>query len=148
MKRVNIAILIICTLIIVLFLYAASAKLLDYYNFRFGLSESPIIAPFAGLLAWLIPASELGIAVLLMIPAYRTAGLYASFVLLFLFTVYIAAMLLTGADMPCSCGGVLEEMPWSVHVVFNSAYVLLSACGIWLTKRKRRRPAVTPVFIE
>jgi hypothetical protein len=75
-------------------------------------------------------------------------GLYPSFVLLFLFTIYIAAMLMTGAEMPCSCGGVLEELSWPAHVVFNSVYVLLSALAIWLIKRKRRRPEVTPIFIE
>jgi hypothetical protein len=52
MKRVNIAILIICTLIIGLFVYTAMAKLLDYSNFRFGLSESPFIALFAGPLSY------------------------------------------------------------------------------------------------
>lgn len=148
MKRVNNAILIICTLIMMLFVYTAIAKLTDYTNFRFGLSESPFIAPYAGLLAWLIPGSELLIAIMLMVPAYRLAGLYASFVLLFLFTIYIAAMLVIGAEMPCSCGGVLEELSWPAHVVFNSIYVFLSALAIWLIKRKRRRPEVTPVFIE
>jgi hypothetical protein len=148
MKRVNNAILIICTLIMMLFVYTAVAKLTDYSNFRFSLTESPFIAPYAGLLAWSIPGSELLIAIMLMLPAYRLAGLYASFVLLFLFTIYIAAMLMTGAEMPCSCGGVLEELSWPAHVVFNSVYVLLSALAIWLIKRKRRRPEVTPIFIE
>lgn len=148
MKRVNTAILIICTLIMMLFVYTAVAKLLDYSNFRFSLTESPFIAPFAGLLAWLLPTIELIIAIMVMLPVLRLAGLYSSFVLLFLFTVYIAAMLLIGAEMPCSCGGVLEEMSWPVHVVFNSIYVLLSALAIWLMKRKRRRPELTPVFIE
>jgi hypothetical protein len=148
MKRVNVAILIICTLIIALFIYTAVAKLLDYSNFRFGLSESPLIASFAGPLSWLIPGSELGIAIMLMVPAWRLAGLYASFVLLFLFTVYIAAMLMTGVEMPCSCGGVIEDLSWGAHVAFNSAFVLLSALGIWLMKMKRRSIAFQTVIIQ
>ncbi|MCS3799310.1 MauE/DoxX family redox-associated membrane protein [Niastella sp. OAS944] len=58
MKKSNAVIMIICTLIITLFVYTASSKLLDYYNFHFGLTESPFIAPFADILAWTIPASE------------------------------------------------------------------------------------------
>ena len=146
MKRSNVAMGIICTLNITLFVYAATAKLLDYYNFQFGLTESPFIAPFASLLAWAVPASELIIAALLVIPALRLAGLYASLLLMSLFTIYIAAMLLFGSDIPCSCGGVLEEMSWGMHIVFNSVFVLLSAYGIYLTRRKRRTTTNLPAL--
>ncbi|HEX6431552.1 MAG TPA: MauE/DoxX family redox-associated membrane protein [Niastella sp.] len=146
MKKSNVAIVIICTLIIALFVYASTAKLLDYYNFQFGLSESPFIAPFANILAWAVPASELIIAGMLVIPALRLTGLYASFLLMLLFTVYIAAMLLSGSDIPCSCGGILENMSWGAHIVFNSAYVVLAAYGIYLQRKKRRTAAYLPAL--
>lgn len=139
MKKSNVAIMIICTLIIALFVYASTAKLLDYYNFQFGLSESPFIAPFADILAWAVPAVELLIAGMLVIPALRLAGLYAFFLLMILFTVYIAAMLLSDSDIPCSCGGILENMSWGAHIVFNSAFVVLAAYGIYLQRKKKRR---------
>ncbi|WP_207513512.1 MauE/DoxX family redox-associated membrane protein [Longitalea luteola] len=138
MKKSNVALGIICTLNIILFVYAATAKLLDYYNFQFGLSESPFIAPFASELAWGVPVSELLIAAFMAIPALRLTGLYACCVVMSLFTIYIAAMLLFGSEIPCSCGGILEEMSWSAHVVFNSAFVALSAWGIYLERKKRR----------
>jgi uncharacterized membrane protein YphA (DoxX/SURF4 family) len=146
MKKSNAVIMIICTLVIGLFVYAATSKLLDYYNFQFGLSESPFIAPFANILAWAVPASELLIAGLLVIPALRLAGLYASFLLMLSFTVYIAVMLLSGSDIPCSCGGILEDMSWGAHIVFNSAYVALTAWGIYLQRQKRRTPAYLPAL--
>lgn len=144
---------IVSLLLILLMVYAALAKLNDFYNFRFGLSESPIIAPFAGILAWAVPATELLIAVMLALPFLRLAGLYASFVLMLLFTLYIVVMLSFYDDIPCSCGGVLEEMSWGVHIAFNLLFVLLSAWAIMLEKRRRRRPptlsspaASPPVF--
>ncbi|WP_205509675.1 MauE/DoxX family redox-associated membrane protein [Longitalea arenae] len=146
MKKSNVALGIICTLISILFVYAAAAKLLDYYNFQFGLSESPFIAPFAALLTWGVPASELLIAVCLAIPRLRLAGLCASFILMSLFTLYIAAMLVFGSEIPCSCGGVLEEMSWRAHIVFNSGFVALSAWGIYLERKKRRTSANLPAF--
>jgi uncharacterized membrane protein YphA (DoxX/SURF4 family) len=146
MKKSNAAIMIICTLIIALFVYAASSKLLDYYNFQFGLSESPFIAPFANILAWAIPAGELLIAVMLVIPVLRLTALYASGILMSLFTVYIAAMLLSGSEIPCSCGGILEEMSWGAHIVFNSAFVVLSVWGIYLQRKKRRTTINLPAL--
>ena len=138
MKKSNAAIMIICTLIIALFVYTALSKLLDYYNFHFGLTESPIIAPFANILAWAIPVSELLIALMLVIPASRLAGLYSSAILMSAFTIYIAVMLLSGSDIPCSCGGVVEELSWGAHIVFNSVFVILSMSGVYLLNRRRR----------
>ena len=146
MKRSNVAMGIICTLNITLFVYAATAKLLDYYNFQFGLTESPFIAPFANILAWAVPASELIIAALLVLPATRLAGLYASLVLMSLFTIYISTMLLFGSDIPCSCGGVLEEMSWGTHIIFNCFFVAISAWGIYLHRKKRRTPTNLPAL--
>ena len=146
MKRSNVAMGIICTLNITLFVYAATAKLLDYYNFQFGLTESPFIAPFASILAWAVPATEYLIVALLVIPATRSAGLYASFGLMSLFTIYIASMLLSGSDIPCSCGGVLEEMSWRTHIIFNCFFVALSARGIYLHRKKRRTPTYLPAL--
>ncbi|OQP58182.1 hypothetical protein A3860_07610 [Niastella vici] len=146
MKKSNMAMGIICTLNIILFIYAASAKLLDFYNFQFSLSESPFIAPFAGILAWAVPAIELIIAVMLVIPGLRLAGLYASFILMSLFTVYITAMLLFTSDIPCSCGGVLEEMSWGTHILFNCVFVALSAWGIYLLRKKRRMLPILPAL--
>ena len=100
MKRSNVAMGIICTLNITLFIYAATAKLLDYYEFHFGLT----------------------------------------------FTIYIAAMLLSGSDIPCSCGGVLEEMSWGTHIIFNCFFVALSAWGIYLQRKKRRTPTHLPAL--
>lgn len=130
---------IISLLLILLMVYAALAKLNDYDNFRFGLSESPIIAPFAGILVWAVPATELLIAAMLALSFLRLAGLYASFVLMLLFTLYIIVMLSFYDDIPCSCGGVLEDMSWGVHIGFNLVFVLLSAWAIRLEKKRRRR---------
>lgn len=139
----KIAILSIVALITVLFVYASVTKLTDFSNFRFGLSESPFISSFAGILAWMIPLSELFIVVLLVLPATRLAGFYLSFALMLSFTIYIAVMLLSGSEIPCSCGGVLEELSWPMHIVFNSVFVVLSAAGIWLERKNRSTTALS-----
>lgn len=58
---------IICFLYILLFVYAAISKLLDFENFRVQLGQSPLLSAFAGSIAWLVPILELLIALLLVL---------------------------------------------------------------------------------
>jgi hypothetical protein len=133
--------------LIALWLYAAITKLTDYYNFEFGLSESPFIGQFSGLLSYGIPILEIIIAILLAWPRARLAGFYSSFILLVLFIFYIGAMLLSGSEIPCSCGGVIEQLSWPMHIVFNSFFALIGLAGI-LLETKRKRSAYTHLTLE
>lgn len=136
MKR-NILIEIICFLFIVLFLYAAGTKLLEYKAFVGQIGKSPLLTTYARWLAWLVPVVEIIIALLLMIPSYRTIGLYAAFGIMTLFTFYISAILMLSTTLPCACGGVLSMLGWRAHLVFNLAFVALGILGICLnTSRK------------
>ncbi len=129
---------VIALLFVVLFLYTGISKLMDYTNFREQIATSPILAPISSLIAWGLPLAEFAVAVLLFIPAWRLWGLYASFVLMLLFTGYITAILTFSAELPCSCGGVLEEMSWDQHLVFNIVFTLLALIGAVLEKKRRK----------
>lgn len=123
----------ICLLFVLLFIYAAVSKLLDFENFRIQLGQSPLLSAFAGIVAWLVPALEIGIALMLVIPKFRMMGLYASFTLMVMFTAYIFIILNFSSFIPCSCGGVLEKMGWTEHLVFNIGFFLLSGVGLLLS---------------
>lgn len=120
---------------ILLFCYAAVSKLLDYENFQVQLAQSPLLSAYADTVAWAVIAAELFIVILLAFPATLRAGLYASFGLMLAFTVYIYLILNYSDFVPCSCGGILEKMGWTEHLIFNAAAVLLSIVGIWATYR-------------
>ncbi|HEY0610824.1 MAG TPA: MauE/DoxX family redox-associated membrane protein, partial [Chitinophaga sp.] len=92
-------------------------------------------APF---IAWALPLAEFAVAISLFIPAWRLWALYASFALMLLFTGYIAAILSFSEELPCSCGGVLEEMSWQQHLVFNITFTLLAIAGAILEKKRRK----------
>jgi hypothetical protein len=47
-----------------------------------------------------------------------------------LFTGYIFIMLKYSSYLPCSCGGVLSNMSWKQHFVFNLAFSALALAGI------------------
>jgi uncharacterized membrane protein YphA (DoxX/SURF4 family) len=123
---------VITYLFIILFIYASVNKLVDYENFSTELGKSPLLTAFAGWVAWMVPVVELLVVVLLTMPKWCLAGLYAAFSLMTMFTAYIVAILRFSDYVPCSCGGVLQNMTWNQHLVFNIAFVLLALAGIIL----------------
>lgn len=127
--RRNTIVEIICSLLIMLFVYAALSKLWEYDRFRVQLSKSPFITSISTLVAWSIPTIELLIALLLTIKKTRLVGLYASFFLMSLFTAYLMIMLNFSYYIPCSCGGVLEYLSWNQHIAFNAFFIAISAAG-------------------
>jgi uncharacterized membrane protein YphA (DoxX/SURF4 family) len=129
---------IIALLFVVLFLYTGISKLMEYSSFKEQIATSPILAPIAPFVAWALPLAEFAVAIALFIPAWRLRGLYASFALMLLFTGYIIAILSFSEELPCSCGGVLEEMSWDQHLIFNITFTLLSVVGVIFEKKRRK----------
>jgi uncharacterized membrane protein len=130
---------IISALLLLLFLYTSLSKLADHETFKNVLSASPLLKPVAGIVAWLLPVTELGIVVLLFVPFLRIKGLYASFILISLFTLYLIYMIAFTPNLPCNCGGVLKLLSWPQHVFFNLFFILLSLTGILLFKRTKKK---------
>jgi len=108
MKR-NLIIEIISSLLILLFLYTALGKLLDYVAFKNVLNKSPLIGGKAAVVALALPITEGLIASLLFFPRSRLWGLWGSFVAMTIFTLYLAYRIIFTPNLPCSCGGVLKQ---------------------------------------
>lgn len=135
---------IISGVVLLLFLYTSLSKLADYETFKNVLSASPLLKPVAGVVAWLLPVTELVIVVLLFIPAMRLKGLYASFILISLFTLYLIYIVAFTPDLPCQCGGVLKLLTWPQHIFFNLFFILLSLIGIHLYQKDKNRKSSPP----
>lgn len=138
MKKITILDTIVF-LFMILFIYAALTKLLEYDLFKAQIGKSPLITRFASLLSWFVPTIELIIAVFLFIPRFRLLGFYASFCLMFAFTAYIFFILNFSPYVPCSCGGVLSTMGWTEHLIFNIVFSLLAVVGIVLHLREQKK---------
>lgn len=127
---------IVCFLFILLFVYAALMKLLDVEKFTVQLGQSPLLMAFAPVVAWVVPLVELIIAIMLIFQRTRLLGLIASFTIMVMFTMYIAIILTFASHVPCSCGGILEKMGWTEHLIFNIAFVVLAIIGITLLNKE------------
>jgi len=129
-RKKEIMIEIISALFILLFVYAAVSKLQDFEKFRSELGKSPILSALADYMVVLVPAVELLIPVLLVIRRFQYLALYASFSLMVMFSTYIVMILKFSPYIPCSCGGILENMTWTQHLLFNVGFVVLGAMAI------------------
>lgn len=132
------AVEVICFLYILLFVYAAVSKLLDFENFQVQLGQSPLLSPFAIWVSWIVPFAELIIALVLIIPKFRSIGLLAALSLMTMFTAYIFIILHYSSFVPCSCGGILEKMTWNIHLVFNVVFIVLAALAIAMHFKNRQ----------
>ncbi|EHQ24294.1 MauE/DoxX family redox-associated membrane protein [Mucilaginibacter paludis] len=113
-----------------LWVYAAVSKLLDYPTFRVQLAKSPLLTGFSGIIAVVLPVTELVIAALLLIRRFNTSGLYFSLVMLVMFTFYLLFILNFSYYIPCSCGGILQGFSWKGHIIFNIACIAINITGI------------------
>ncbi|MGB6093320.1 MAG: MauE/DoxX family redox-associated membrane protein [Moheibacter sp.] len=126
-------------LFVLLFVYAAVSKLLEFEDFQIQLAQSPLLSAYAGLVAPVIIAIELITAILLSFRVTRLVGLYLSFSLMAAFTIYIYLILNYSEFIPCSCGGILEDMGWTEHLIFNIGFILLGGCALWIMENKRTK---------
>lgn len=142
MKR-KIILEVICFLFVLLFLYAAFTKLLDYQKFTVQVGQSPLLTGFGDTIPWLVISVEILVAGMLMIPRTRLVALFASFSLMTMFTAYIVAILNFSPYVPCSCGGVLEKLGWTEHLIFNGVFVVLAVAGVFLHVDVEHEPETT-----
>ncbi|MAU14133.1 MauE/DoxX family redox-associated membrane protein [Flagellimonas sp.] len=122
----------ISLLFVVLFIYAATSKLWDFGQFKVQLGQSPVLTAYADGVAWMVPGVEYLLALLLLFNRSRLAAFYGSLALMVMFTTYIVMVLQFSDYIPCSCGGVLEDLGWTEHIVFNLFFVAMAIIGIIL----------------
>ena len=53
------------------------------------------------------------------------------------FTVYIYLILNYSDFVPCSCGGILEKLGWTEHLIFNGICVIMGVVAIIRTVKNR-----------
>jgi uncharacterized membrane protein YphA (DoxX/SURF4 family) len=119
----------------VLFAYAAVDKLEQYALFRRQLQQFPISLPVLHQQAWVVAVVELIIAALLLLPATRLKGLFASLFLLSLYTLYLTGMLESRFYCTCHCGEPFQSLSLKMHIGVTLICVFFTGVGVVLTGR-------------
>jgi len=136
MKRKTV-IEILSSLLILLFVYASVSKWLDFHTYIGEINNQPFPNWMTPALVWLIPLTEVSIAMLLMVGKTQLLGFWAALILMSLFTIYTILILLKFfGRVPCSCGGVIEKLSWKQHLFFNLFFVGVAITGIVLRKKE------------
>ncbi len=135
-------------LFILLFLYTALMKLGNMPAFVNTIQQIPTIQPYKSLLAGMIPGVEIAIVMLLFFPRLRYLGLISATVLMIVFAGYVAFILASMKKLPCSCGGVLKEMTWGQHLLFNLCFAAAGLLAVSFYKKvvMTNRSSRTPVI--
>ncbi|WP_316799068.1 MauE/DoxX family redox-associated membrane protein [Pedobacter frigidisoli] len=128
---------ILSGLLIVLWVYAAGSKLMVVHTFEHQLSLQHLPEGLVPVLTWALPIIELMAAGLLIVPATIKVGFFLSAVLLVGFSSYIT-LVLAGffKDTPCSCGGILSQLGWTEHLIFNFIFLIFSLLGFSLWRKE------------
>lgn len=115
-------------LLITLFIYAGIAKVHDLATFQGQMMQSPIIP--MGWIEWIslaLPIGEIVIVVLLIIPKTKIIGFGVSYSIMLFFTLYLITLIIFyGDNVPCACGGILGQMGYPIHIIFNIFFTLIS----------------------
>ena len=139
MKR-TILLEVLSALFATLFVYTGTNKILEHRSFVFDLGRDPMIgtslASFASLA---VPAVEILVATLLLIPKTQKIGIVSTVVLMTCFTIYVRLMLHSPVRH-CTCGGVLRQMTWTQHLYFNVCFTILSLVALLLCYSKEEKP--------
>lgn len=127
------------SLLIILWIYAAGSKILEYNTFKHELTMQHFPFKIEGTLVWLLPSIEILTAILLISTNTIKYGLIASALLLTIFTIYIT-FIITGIynKAPCSCGGVFSMLSWKTHLIFNLSFLAINVWAIYTLYQNRK----------
>lgn len=129
-------------LFIFLFVYTGVNKLMDYSAFRVVLSKSPLLSFASSFIAWFLPVIELIVSLILLMPFTRKLGLLISTSLMATFTFYLAYMIFFTPNLPCSCGGIFNNLNWTEHLILNIVLLVIAFTAWWLSKSNQRFIAI------
>lgn len=126
-------------LLLALFSYSAIVKGYDINLFQGQMIQSPLLPlSLIKILSYAIPIFELIVAVLLIFDNTREVGFHLSYFIMLLFTLYLLTLVMFfGHNIPCACGGILGNMGYTTHIVFNTFFTLLSLLAIIFYKQSK-----------
>ena len=138
---------LICIALIILFTYAAFSKLFSFTAFIKAMQSQPLPAWLIQLSIFVLPVIELTVPILLLPDKTRKTGLYLSLLLFMLFTAYSEAIIMHQfSHIPCSCGGLIQELSWKQHLFLNFTGMALTITAI--TIHKNKLPKKQPKIID
>jgi putative oxidoreductase len=142
MKARSVFNLVAAAMLIILFVYTAASKLMDIKEFKGSINNQPFDNRFTILFLIGLPFFEFLATAFLFFAKTQLYGFILSALMMTVFTGYIALILLGFySRIPCSCGGVIKQLTWTQHLLFNLFFLILAITGAlfeWKNKKAGR----------
>jgi len=130
---------ILASLIVLLFSYASLYKWFYFSDFIKEMNKQPLPKSWTPYLVRTIPAVEIAAAVLLCFRVSRLWGFLLSSLVMLTFSAYTMIILAHGFSyIPCSCGGIIEDLTWGQHLLLDNSFLLISIICAWLSWRFKK----------
>ncbi len=124
-KLKNIVIEFVYYSLILFIAYTAMNKLLAFESFQTNLLKTGLLPnSFIPYFAAFVIILEL--TVLLLLVFFKPIGLKSLLIMLMLFTIYISFINALGRYEVCRCGGILNGLKFSYHLLINIALISLT----------------------
>ncbi|PAM92098.1 hypothetical protein B4N84_25125 [Flavobacterium sp. IR1] len=118
------------------FFYASTTKFFELKKFYYQLGKSPLI-PYG--YNEYVGNGVLLIELFVVYLVYKNNIKYSlliSFSLMIFFSFYIGYLMYFSYYIPCSCGGILGDLSWRDHLIFNVLLTIFSALGYVFENKK------------
>ena len=132
---------ILIALFVLLFAYAATAKLIHFSETVKAMHRQPLATWLTDVLPYVLPIAEVIVVVLLIPERTKLAGLYLFTAMMIIFTGYIVLVLGNHFSIiPCSCGGLMKTLNWTTHLYFNICFIGMGIAAIYLGHTATSKP--------
>jgi hypothetical protein len=136
-----------CTLFVILFFYTAVSKIIDFSMFYRTLHDSrfKLVGKAAPVLVVAVPLAEILVSIGLVLERYKTRALRATMVMMAIFLAYVAGLMIfiPFGRLPCSCGGIMQQITWHNHLYLNIALTILAALALWARTHPKNEPSLS-----
>ncbi|MGJ1537145.1 MauE/DoxX family redox-associated membrane protein [Sphingobacterium multivorum] len=133
MKATKIIYQIILITLMALWIPISLDKFMNYELFKSAMIQQPFSDQLGEFLAYSLPALELAVGLLFILPKTRLWAFSLSSLLMAAFVAYVGlAVLKVWGKFPCGCGLVFHQIGWIAHLWLNIGFLLISLLGLGL----------------
>ena len=125
----NVIIEIICFLLMLNFFYEGVYKLAHFGDWRFWITEQPLIKSIGGLLKYVVPIAEIVFSILLALPSKRKVALYSIISMQILFILWVMSVYLLTAYLFWPYHAIWDKPTWMGKMSFG---LVLSWLAYWV----------------
>ncbi|WP_052496081.1 MauE/DoxX family redox-associated membrane protein [Pedobacter lusitanus] len=123
---------VITGLFILLWAYVSFPKFLNLKRFRYVMLSQIIPMWLSNILFVLLPLFEIGVMFLLLFDQTRLLGMYISFLLMLVFTIYIGGAAFNFYKLHlCPCGKLFSKLSWKEHFLVNLVLTMIALAGTY-----------------